>query len=73
MILMYKHTIFKASHNKDQYLNKCLQNPQKHKHLFFIPKKKSELKLRGSMLGKASSALKRIGLLEPRRKAQARA
>ena len=40
MKLMYKHTIFKASHNKDQYLNKCLQNPQKHKHLFFIPKKK---------------------------------
>ena len=77
MKLMYKHTIFKASHNKDQYLNKCLQNPQKHKHLFFIPpkkkKKKSELKLRGSMLGKASSALKCIGLLEPRRKAQARA
>ena len=56
MKLMYKHTIFKASHNKDQYLNKCLQNPQKHKHLFFIPpkkKKKIRIEAKGVNVGKS--------------------
>ena len=53
MILMYKHTIFKASHNKDQYLNKCLQNPQKQKHLFFIPKKKIRIEAKGVNVGKS--------------------